>query len=144
MSFLRTFVLHGPEQAKLLHAFLKSNAAAMAQRGEPLEVRVTIYKAKRSKDQNSLMWRLLEQIADQAWVHGQQFDADVWNVHCKRELLPEETARGVKKWRVMPNGERELFMSTSDLDVSEMSTYIDKLSAYAAGELGVEFDAQPA
>lgn len=144
MSFLRTFVLHGPEQAKLLHAFLKSNAATMAQRGDPLEVRVTIYRARRSNSQLALMWLRLQQIADQAWVQGQQFDAEVWNVHCKRELLPEETARGVKKWRVMPNGERELFMSTSDLDVSEMSLYIDKLTAYAASELGVEFDAQPA
>lgn len=144
MSLARTFVIRGPEQAKLLHAFLKQNAAAMAQQGQPLEVRVCVYKAKRSNDQNALMWAVLGEIAAQAWVAGRQYDAEVWNVWAKRELLPEETARGVKKWRHLPNGERELFMSTTDLDVSEMSAYIDQLQAKAASELGVTFELQPA
>jgi hypothetical protein len=143
-TLARTFVLHGPSQAKQLHAFLKQNAAAMAEQGRPLEVRVSVYKAKRSTDQNALMWALLQQIADQAWIGGRHFDAEVWHEHFKRELLPDETARGVKKWRVLPSGHRELFMGTSDLDVAEFSAYLDALQAKAATDLGVTFDLQPA
>ena len=144
MSFLRTFVLHGPEQAKLLHAFLKSNAAAMAKRGDPLEVRVTIHKANRTLPQNSLMWIVLEHMKDQAWISGRRFDAETWNEHAKREFLPEECASGKQKWRVLPTGERVLAMSTSDLNVEEMSTYLDKLQAFATAELGVELEAEAA
>lgn len=139
-ALARTFVLHTGEHAQSLIAFLKSNAGPMAKQGQPLEVRVSVYKAKRSNEQNALMWVLLTQIADQAWVAGRQFAAEVWHEHFKRELLPEETSRGVAKWRALPNGDRELFMSTTDLDVSEMSTYVEKLQAKAAVELGVIFD----
>ena len=140
MSLRRSFVLHGPIQAKLLHAFLKSNAAEMAKQGQPLEVSVSVYKAKRSKDQNNLMWALLEQIAQQAFVGGRRFEAEVWHEHMKRELLPDETLKGVKKWRVLPSGHRDLGMGTTDLNTAEFSLYLEALQAKAASELGVEFD----
>lgn len=139
-ALARTFVLHTGEHLQSLAAFLKANAGPMAKQGQPLEVRVSVHKAKRSSEQNSLMWVLLTQIADQAWVAGRQFDAEVWHEHNKRELLPEETARGVKKWDYLPNGDRVLAMSTTDLDVSEFSTYLEKLQAKAAVELGVIFN----
>lgn len=142
-TLARTFIIRGPEQAAQLHGFLKQNAAAMAEQGQPLEVRVCVHKAKRSNEQNALMWAVLGEMASQAWIGGRQYDAEVWNVWAKRELLPEETARGVKKWRYLPDGSRELFMSTTDLDVSEMTAYIDALQAKAA-ELGVELEAMAA
>lgn len=139
-TLARTFILRTQDHAQACWAFIKSNAAAMAEQGQPLEVRVSVYKAKRSTEQNALMWVLLTQIADQAWVAGRQFAAEVWAEHFKRELLPEETARGVKKWKFLPNGERVLAMSTSNLNVSEFSTYLEKLQAKAAVELGVIFN----
>jgi hypothetical protein len=139
-ALARTFVLHTADHAAAMLAFVKANAAAMAKQGQPLEVRVSVHKAKRSSEQNALMWVLLTAIADQAWVAGRQFDAEVWHEHLKRELLPEETARGVAKWRYLPSGDRVLAMSTTDLDVSEFSTYVEKLQAKAAVELGVIFN----
>ena len=139
-ALARTFVLHTGEHLQSLAAFLKANAGAMAKQGQPLEVRVSVHKAKRSTEQNALYWVLLTQIAEQAWVAGRQFAAEVWAEHMKRELLPEETARGVQKWRYLPNGDRDLAMSTTDLNVSEMSTYVEKLQAKAAVELGVIFN----
>ena len=139
-ALARTFVLHTAEHAQALLAFVKANAGAMAKQGQPLEVRVSVHKAKRSSEQNALMWVLLTQIAEQSWVAGRQFDAEVWHEHNKRELLPEETARGVKKWDYLPSGDRVLAMSTTDLDVSEFSTYLEKLQAKAAVELGVIFN----
>ena len=133
----KTFVLRSAEQWKLLTAFVKANAAAMTERGTPLAVRVYEYAPKASDEQRALIWVANEQIAQQAWINGRQFDAEVWHSHLKRELLPEESSRGAKKWRYLPSGERELGMGTEDLDRREKILYIDALLAYAATELGV-------
>lgn len=132
----RTFVLRSEEQAKALHAFLKQNASAMAEQGQPLEVHVSVWKPRATDAQRALIWIINDQIAQQAWVRGRRFDAETWHEHAKRELLPEETKRGVKKWRVLPNGDRELSMSTENLDREEKTAYIDALLAFAAS-LGV-------
>ena len=136
----RVFILREPVHAHSLIAFLKENAGEQARIGRPLEVRVSVYREKRSSGANALMWVWLGQIADQVRPNGQRFDAEVWNGFFKRELLPEETARGVKKWRLLPNGERELFMSTSDLDVEEMGTYLTAMQAHAATEFGLRLE----
>lgn len=133
----RTFILRGEDQARALNAFLKQNAKAMAEQDKPLEVRVTVWKPKASDSQRALIWIINEQIAQQAWVRGQQFSAETWHEHCKRELLPEETASGIKKWRITPTGERELNMSTEHLNREEKTAYISALLALAA-EHGVE------
>jgi hypothetical protein len=132
----RTFVLRGEDQARALHAFLKMNASAMATQGQPLEVQVRVWKPRASDAQRALIWIVNEQIAQQAWIAGRRFDAETWHEQAKRELLPEETRKGVKKWRFLPNGERELNMSTEHLDREEKTAYIDALMAYA-GSLGV-------
>lgn len=133
----RTFVLQNDVHAQSLWQFLKLNWKQMSESGRPLAVRVYEHKSSRSAEQNSLMWRWLGHIEEQAFIGGRRFDADVWNEHCKEQLLPEETAAGKKKWMHLPSGERRLILSTSDLNVSEMTLYLDKLSAYAATELGV-------
>jgi hypothetical protein len=137
-SLARTFVLRTPEIVEGCIAFIRSNAKAMADQDKPLEVRVFVHKSKRTLDQNALMWKVLTVIAEQAWVGGRQYDADVWNLQMKRDLLPEETASGKKKWVYLPNGDRQLEMSTSDLNVEEMSLYLEALHAHAATELGVQ------
>ena len=134
----KTFVLRGPEQWKLLSAFVKANAAAMVEQGTPLAVKVYEYAAKASDEQRSLIWVILGQVADQAWVGGRQFDAETWHEHAKRLLLPDETAKGKKKWRILPDGTRALAMGTEDLDRKEKTVYIDSLLAWAAAELGID------
>lgn len=136
-SVARTFVLREDMNAQALWAFLRNNWKAMAESGKPLAIRVSEYRSKRSEEQNRLMWRWLGEVAEQAYVGGQRYTAEVWNEHCKAQLLPEETAAGKSKWLHMPSGERRLMLSTSDLNVAEMSEYLDKLSAYASTELGV-------
>lgn len=136
-QLVRTFVLRDENVAKLLWNFIKANAADMAARGEPLEVRVSIWKPKATDAQRSLIWVINEQIAQGAWVHGRRFEAEPWHEQMKRELLPEKTNRGVEKWRALANGERVLNMSTEHLDRQEKTAYIEALLARAA-ELGVE------
>lgn len=133
----RVFVLWGEQQAAALHAFLKQNAKAMADQKLPLEVSVSVHRPKASDQQRAAMWLVYQQMAEQAWIAGRQFDAETWHEHCKREFLPEETSRGVQKWRLLPNDQRELRMSTEQLNKAEKSEYLSKVMAFAAS-LGVE------
>ncbi len=136
-QLVRSFILRDENVAKLLWAFLKANAAAMAAKDEPLEVRVSVWKPKASDAQRALIWVINEQIAQGAWVAGRRFDAESWHEQMKRELLPDETSRGVTKWRVLANGDRALNMSTENLNRHEKTAYIEALLARAA-ELGVD------
>jgi hypothetical protein len=135
--FDRTFVIRTWEDAKRLWNFLKQNAKAMADQGRFIEVRVYEWKPRATDQQHAVIWVINEQIAQAAWVAGRRFDAETWHEQLKRELLPEETRKGVPKWRVLPSGERELYMSTTNLDREEKSEYIDRQIAYAA-DLGVQ------
>ena len=134
----KTFVLRGAEQWNLLAAFVKANAAAMVEQGTPLAVRVYEYAAKASDEQRSLIWIINEQIAKQAWIRGQQFDAETIHEYAKQLFLPDENANGKKKWRFLPNGDRALLMGTEDLSRKEKTAYIDSLLAWAAAELGID------
>ena len=134
----KTYVLRSADQWNLLAAFVKANAAAMVEQGTPLAVRVYEYAPKASDEQRALIWVVMGQVADQAWIGGRQFDAETWHEHAKRLLLPEESAKGKKKWRVLPDGSRALAMGTEDLDRKEKTAYIDSLLAWAAAELGLD------
>ena len=136
-SLKKTYILRDENVMRLMWAFLKANAKDMADKGQPLEARITVYKKSATDPQRSLIWIINEQIAQGAWVRGRRFDAETWHEYAKRELLPEETRRGVQKWLALPDGQRELTMSTENLDREEKSTYIDKLLAFAA-EQGVD------
>lgn len=135
----RLFVIRTRQHLQSLQAFLGSNCGAMARDGRPMAVRCTEYREPRSNPQNDLMWARIEQIAAQAWVAGRQYDKNTWHEHMKRQHLPEETRDGVKKWRDLPDGSQALAMSTTDLDTQEFSDYIERLTADAATELGVDF-----
>jgi hypothetical protein len=133
---MRSFILRDSKVEDALHAFIRMNAKSMYESKHPMEVVCREFKPKASDPQRALIWIINEQIAQQAWIGGRQFDAETWHEHCKREMLPDECASGVKKWRVTPTGDRELNMSTEHLDREEKTAYIDALLAYAAS-LGV-------
>lgn len=124
----RLFVLRGPIECKQLHAFLKSNWTACAQAGKPLSVQVSEHKAKRSAEQNRLLWAVLHDIAESAWVGGKRYSADAWHEQCKREFIGCEE---------LPNG-ATVGISTASLSVEEFSTYIERIREYASDELGIE------
>lgn len=127
-ALLRLFVLRGPEQAKALHAFLKQNAAAMAQAGKPLAVTVEEHKAKRSGAQNRRYWAVLRQVSEGAFVGGRQFGDEAWHEFFRRRFI------GIEE---LPDGQ-EVGISTTTLDVAAFSEYMTRIEAYAASELGLE------
>lgn len=141
MAVLRTFILRDGSVAAGLVAFLKEHAGPMVAAGTPLQVTVAKHRRTRSNEANAFYWAaVLTPIAQQVSVGGRWFSADTWNEQMKRDHLPEQCAAGVEKWAILPDGSRELLMSTSDLNTEEMAEYLNKVQAHAASEWGVVFN----
>lgn len=137
----KSFLLYGESQLAAIQALLPN---LPLDADEPLEVVVRERVKPRKKSQNDLMWAgPLRDIAEQAWVRGQRFTAEVWHEQFKRDFLPEEydpelCKEGYVKWQITPRGDRALVGSTKDLTVKGMAQYLTQVEA-AGAELGVEF-----
>jgi hypothetical protein len=142
----RTILLVGGMQAETAVQVIKTAPIDPIQ---PLEVIVREQVRLRKPDQNSLMWSgPLKDIAEQAWVSGRRFNAEVWHEHFKRQYLPEEfdavlCKSGYFKWDIDPSGERVLVGSTKDLTVYGFAQYLEQIYADGAG-MGVSFSARMA
>jgi ferric-dicitrate binding protein FerR (iron transport regulator) len=133
MTIARTFVLRTESNAAALHSFLKANAKAMADAGKPLEVSISEAGAKRNVQQNRRNWALVSYIAEHAWVEGRQYSKETWHEYFARKF-------GVMKELVLPDGEITLQReSTAEMDVEAFNSYLLRIEAYAAQELGIEF-----
>lgn len=126
---MRTFVLHGDAQANALWAFLKANWRALAGQGRPLVVEVKEYKSKRSLEQNKRYWKLLQQIAEEAWLDGNQYGQDAWHEYFRQQFIGAID---------LPKGGK-VGISTTTLDVAEFQEYMTKVEVFASTQLGVTF-----
>lgn len=110
----------------------------------PLEVIIRKEQTSRSLSANALMWAgPLNDIAQQAWVHGRQYSTLVWHEYFKEQFLPEFadpeiTKEGYKKYEETPEGKRILVGSTSKLTKLGFSNYMEQIYSYGAS-LGVKF-----
>ena len=118
---------------------------------KPLVITVAEEKKLRGLDANALMWvGPLKSIAEQAWINGRQYSAEVLHEHFKREYLPEdndpelpELAKdGYRKWDIDPKGNRVLVGSTTELTKEGFSIYLQQVEAFGAS-LGVMFSESP-
>lgn len=117
---------------------------------KPLEVVIREEVKARKLDQNGLYWAgPLRDIAEQGYVDGRTYSAEVWHSYFKREFLPEQydpelcKSETYRKWDAMPNGRMVLVGSTTDLTIRGFAQYLTQVEAYAATELGVVFHANP-
>lgn len=83
---------------------------------------------------------ILTQIAQKAEINGQKFPLAVWKEHFRAEFLGFKTVTTVnpmtgKKHR------RRVRVSTEDLGVKAYAQLIEKVTAFAVTDLGVQFDA---
>jgi hypothetical protein len=151
-----------PRTIKLLGATQRDTAIAMLNNlplGQDIEIVARKAVKARTQDQNALMWSsgCLQCIAEQLWVEDGKggkrlFAADTWHKYFKIEFLPDEANEpyihelvknpdSYRKWTVLPNGERELNGSTTDLTKYGMTQYMEKIYAYGA-KAGVMFGAR--
>jgi hypothetical protein len=99
-----------------------------------LGTRVTFQEAKRSTDQNALMWSLLTDLAKQVPWHGVKLSADDFKLLFMAALNQE--------MRLVPNidgnGFVNLGRSSSNLSKAEMTDLIELILKFGA-ERGVQF-----
>jgi len=135
-----TVIIKGPADRSLIAKWAQNVAEGTI---------VEFKSARRSPDQNALMWAgPLRDIEQQGYLGGRTFRADVWHEYFKREYLPEEfdpeqCKEGYRKWDHTPKGERVLVGSTTDLTVRGFARYLKQVEAYAQVELGVQLHASP-
>lgn len=114
----------------------------------PLEIIIREEEKIRKPDQNALMWvGPLADIAEQGWVNGRKFSAQVWHHYFKEKFLPEEyedgiTKDGYKKWEYAPDGGRVLVGSTTELTKRGFAHYLTAIEAEGAN-IGVQYRAKP-
>lgn len=142
---LRRVMLREPEQVERAIAVLR-NAPLDPLR--PLEFLVREEVKARKPDQNALMFAgPIRDIAEQAWLDGKQFSAEVWHEYMKRQFLPDQfdaelCLEGYVKWESDPAGDLVMIGSTKMLTVRGFSLHLEQVFAFGAS-LGVEFHESP-
>ena len=110
----------------------------------PIEIIIREEQKGRSLSANALMWAgPLNDIANQAWVHGRQYSALIWHEYFKEKFLPDfpdpkQVKEGYRKYEETPDGRRVLIGSTNKLTKYGFNLYIENIYAYGA-DLGVRF-----
>jgi hypothetical protein len=110
----------------------RAKVCRWAQNVEPGTV-IEFRKARRSTDQNALLWAMLTDVARQVDWYGQKLTAEDWK---------DVFTASLRKSRVIPGIEAGSFvvlgMRTSDMTKDEFSNLIELIHAFAA-ERGVVF-----
>jgi len=102
-------------------------------RSAPVNARVEIKEAKRSLDQNALMWARLAEVSRQVEWYGAFLPADDWKDIFTASLRKARVVPGIDAGTYVPLG-----MRTSDMTKAEMRELLDLIDAFAA-ERGVTF-----
>lgn len=114
-------------------------ARTLIDQGKRVLFSVGEFEDDRSLKQNRFYWGpCLGEISNQAKLGGVGFNEDGWNWYFKRKFL------GYRFKKVMVPGNKRVsvikeLISTKDLSVKKMTTYLDKVQAHAASDFGVEF-----
>jgi len=117
--------------------WVQIKALAAAGHATVVEVR-TAEDVKTDKQRRYLHGYVLMTIARQAEVNGQKFDMKTWKEWFRAEFLGWKV-RTYKNPLTGKKVRRRERVSTEDLGVKGYGEYIDRVTAYAATELGVEF-----
>lgn len=134
-AIYREFPLRSPSAWQALVAFVKANAVACLDKGQPLRLIVTQDEKRRSLEQNRFFHGpVLDAITEQAWWQGRQYPKEFWKEYFRRRYL-------LKSEYTTPAGEIiQIYWSTADLNVGQMSEFLERVQAEAASEWGVTWD----
>lgn len=134
-ALYREFVLRSPGIWPAVIAFVKANAAVFAARGEPLRLIFTSDEKNRTKAQNRFLnGPVLDAISEQAWWGGRRYPKAFWKEYFRNMYLLKDEYK-------TPTGEIvQVYWSTADLSVGDMSVFLEKVQSHAASEWGVRFE----
>lgn len=139
----KTFTIKTFTDVMLVHSFLGQNHSKAACEGKPYVVHITQKQEDRSKAQNRLYWKWLQQ-----WSKRQGTDKDSEHLFFKRKFLSviyfrddvkeyRNTFNAVKELKLqkhplydqVANGLNEL-ITTTDASVSQFSEYLNEIHAF--------------
>lgn len=104
-----------------------------------VRVRVELLEDDRTLKQNAFYWAVvLPSISDQVAIDGTKWAAEAWHELAKRTHLGYKVERVALAGRKRKSVRRTL-RSTTKLSVRAMSTYLDKVIAWAITDFGVAF-----
>lgn len=131
----REFVLKSPSVWPTIIAFVKANAAALADRGTPLRLIFTSDEKKRTLEQNRFFHGpVLDAITEQAWWDGKRYPKEFWKEYFRTRFLLKDEYQ-------TPDGEIvNVYWSTADLSVGQMTEFLNRVQSEAASEWGVAFE----
>jgi len=134
VNFRREYLLNTADRWEQTKKFIDANFKGFADSDKPLHMTITTAGPKRNAEQNKRYWKaVLQQIAAQVWIDGKQFTDKIWHEYYGGKFGYHEEIR-------LPNGELQLRRkSTTEMSVKEFATYMTKIEADAAQELGVRF-----
>lgn len=132
-----------PDQAgKSLNGTVVPWCKAQFAAGHQLAVEIRLAEdAKTDAQRRMYHGVILKQIAEQAKPNGQKFPLAVWKEHFRSEFLGFKTVTCINPL----NGKksrRRVRKSTEDLSVKCYAALIERVTAFAATELGVTFAEQ--
>lgn len=135
-----TLILHEPVQAHtLITKTLWPHCKAMLMAGHKMAIEVRRAEdVKTDKQRRYYHGYVLLTIARQAEVNGQKFDLKTWKEHFRAEYLGFKV-RTVKNPITGKKVRRRERVSTEDLGIKGYSQLIERVTAFAATTLGVEF-----
>ncbi|CAN1724398.1 Recombination protein NinB [Hyphomicrobium sp. 1Nfss2.1] len=99
----------------------------------PHGTRIEFKAARRSVDQNSLLWARLTDIATQVVWHGEKLTPEDWKDLFTASLRRMRLVPGIDPGTFVPVG-----MRTSDMGKAEFSDLLELIAAFGA-ERGVKF-----
>ncbi len=132
--------LFNPQQAHVvLSALFKDYIKPMTAAGTKLELEIRRADDAKSDRQRAYYHKaVLTEIAKQAKVNGQTFPMAVWKEHFRSVYLGFKTVTCVNPM-TGKKSRRRVRQSTEDLGVKAYSDLIEKVTAFAVTELGVQF-----
>lgn len=129
-----------PQQAGVsLNTTVVPWCKSMMQAGHRLAVEIRLAEDRKTDQQRKYYHGvILKEIAQQAMANGQKFPLQVWKEHFRSEFLGFKTVSFInpitgKKSR------RRVRISTEDLGIRAYNKLIERVTAFAVTELGVEF-----
>ena len=139
MSY-QTIELFNPVQGhKAISEMLWPHVKSLLMAGHRLQLELRLAEdAKTDKQRKFYHSYILKTIANKAEVNGQKFDLKTWKEHFRSEFLGHKTVT-TKNPMTGKKVRRRVRVSTEDLGVKGYAEYIDRVAAFAATDLGIEF-----
>lgn len=138
----RVILLRGEQQRETLLALVRN---LPVDDKKPLQVTIQEETKQRGLNANAYYWVMLGQAAEQAYLEGRRYDADVWHEYVRRNVMADEitlkdgTVRS--KWIELPDGSTTI-VSTTQLERKCFAEYVTTCEAFFAN-LGVQFKPNP-